>query len=57
MEENRPSRHEVQALLDQLENTNIQKTVLIGICVVNGLPKTGNKPDLLLRITRGMYLT
>ncbi|KAH8895150.1 hypothetical protein GQ53DRAFT_79339 [Thozetella sp. PMI_491] len=54
METSRPTNAELQALVNTLNATNIQKATLTSICVVNGLPKTGNKPDLLGRIVKAV---
>jgi E3 SUMO-protein ligase PIAS1 len=41
---------EVQSLVRTIQVPAISKTVLQSICVVNGIPKTGNKSELQRRI-------
>ncbi|KAK3401188.1 PINIT domain-containing protein [Sordaria brevicollis] len=45
-----PPKHKVEALKAVAKNAGVNKAQLQQICSVNGLPKTGNKPDLVKRL-------
>lgn len=50
-----PPKHKVEALKAVAKNAGVNKNQLQQICSVNGLPKTGNKPDLVKRLVDGEY--
>ncbi|KAJ4403213.1 E3 SUMO-protein ligase pli1 [Neurospora sp. IMI 360204] len=45
-----PPKDKVEALKAVAKNAGVNKTQLQSLCAVNGLPKTGNKPDLVKRL-------
>ncbi|KAK3505109.1 PINIT domain-containing protein [Neurospora crassa] len=45
-----PPKDKVEALKAIAKNAGVNKTQLQSLCAVNGLPKTGNKPDLVKRL-------
>lgn len=50
-----PPKDKVEALKAVAKNAGVNKTQLQSLCAVNGLPKTGNKPDLVKRLVDGEY--
>lgn len=50
-----PPKDKVEALKVVARNAGVNKTQLQSLCTVNGLPKTGNKPDLVKRLVDGEY--
>lgn len=51
-----PPKDKVEALTAVAKNAGINKTQLQSLCSMNGLPKTGNKPDLVKRLIDGEYI-
>lgn len=51
-----PPKDKVEALKAVAKNAGVNKTQLQSLCSINGLPKTGNKPDLVKRLIDGEYL-
>ncbi|EGO57617.1 hypothetical protein NEUTE1DRAFT_100519 [Neurospora tetrasperma FGSC 2508] len=51
-----PPKDKVEALKAIAKNAGVNKTQLQSLCAVNGLPKTGNKPDLVKRLVDGDFV-
>ena len=50
-----PPKDKVEALKALAKNAGVNKIHLQSICANNGLPKTGNKPDLVKRLLDSEY--